>query len=47
MGPVARGKGLGAKTLILSAVSTGRAVETLNKGPVLRSKIVLPQRDKA
>jgi RecA/RadA recombinase len=46
-GPTARGKGLGAEKLILSAVSTGRAVDTLNKGPALRSKIVLPQQDKA
>ena len=41
------GQGLGAEKLILSAVSTGRAVDTLNKGPVLRSKIVLLQQDKA
>jgi hypothetical protein len=46
-GPTARGKGLGAEKLVLSAALTGWAVDTLNKGPVLGSKIVLLQRDKA
>jgi hypothetical protein len=41
------GQGLGAKTLIPSAASTAWAVDTLNKGPVLRSKIVLLQQDAA
>ena len=36
-GPTARGKGLGAEEPIPSAASTGRAVDTLNKGLVLRS----------
>ncbi len=45
-GPPAKGKGLGAEKLIPSAASTGWAVDTLNEGPVLRSKIVPYQRDK-
>ena len=43
----ARGKGLGAEKLALSAALTGWAVDTLNKGPVLRSKIVVLQQDEA
>jgi hypothetical protein len=38
---------LGAEKPIPSAASTGRAVDKLNKGSVLRSKIVVLQRDKA
>ena len=38
---------LGAETLIPSAALAGWAVDTLNKGPVLRSEIVFFQRDKA
>ena len=41
------GQGLGAEKLIPSAVSNGWAVDTLNKGPVLSSKIMLLQQDKA
>jgi len=43
----ARGKGLGAEKPILSAAFTGWAVDTLNEGPVLRSRIVLFQQEEA
>jgi hypothetical protein len=38
---------LGAETLIPSAALAGWAVDTLNKGPVLRLKIVVLQQDEA
>jgi hypothetical protein len=38
---------LGAEKLIPSAASTGWAVDTLKRGPALRSKIVVLQQDKA
>ena len=43
----ARSKGVGAEKLIPSAAWTGWAVDTPNKGPVLRSKIVLFQQSEA
>jgi hypothetical protein len=45
--PNARGKGLRAEKLIPSAVSIGRAVDTLNKGPVLRPNMERFQQDEA
>jgi hypothetical protein len=45
-GPTGRGKGLGAEKLTVGNLDR-LAVETLNKGPALRSKIVLLQQDKA
>jgi hypothetical protein len=46
-GPTARGKGLGAEKPIPSTALTGWAVDTLNKGSVLRSRIVVLQQDEA
>ncbi len=43
----ARGKGLGVEGQIPSAAFTGRAMDTLNGGPMLRSEIVLFQRGEA
>jgi hypothetical protein len=43
----AKGKGLGAEKLIPPAALTGWAVDTRNKGPALRSEIVLFQCDEA
>jgi hypothetical protein len=46
-GPTARGKGLGAEKLIPFAALTGWAVDTLNRGPVLRPNIEHFQQDEA